>query len=405
MHTVAIICEYNPFHNGHKYQIDKIREEFGQDTCIVAIMSGNFTQRGEIAIADKSLRARCAVDSGVNLCLELPFPFSISSAEFFASSAVHIANSIGTVEYLSFGSESGDIDVLTRTAECMMSEKYALTFKSLAAEGKNEGYPKICERALLLAFGKEESFAKMSPNNILAVEYIKALMRSSSTIKPHTIKRRGSEYDDTYLCSSKYPSAAAIRASVLAGDISALEYVPDTTKHLIISAIESGEFPCLEDRLSTAVISALRLNSPLEREGIHDTKGGLYNRLITKSFEAHDINTLVLLTETKKYTTARIRRIMWYSFFGVTSSEVYQLPMYTQLLAMDSLGRSELKRIKKISDFPILTKPSRTDKLNEGAMKQKSAADRADSLFQLTKPSAVNGNYALTFTPYVKYGE
>ena len=114
--NIGIICEYNPFHNGHLYQIEKIREEFGADTNIIAIMSGNYVQRGGVAIADKGLRAKCAVLSGVNLVLELPFPFSMSSAEYFAKSAVHILDSIGCIDYISFGSESGSIEELNKTA-------------------------------------------------------------------------------------------------------------------------------------------------------------------------------------------------------------------------------------------------------------------------------------------------
>ena len=112
MKIAAIIAEYNPFHNGHKYQLDKLRELLGEDTAIISVMSGNYVQRGEIAIADKTVRARAAVDAGVNLVLELPFPYSMASAEFFASAGVHIITSLGIVDYLVFGSESGDIDKL-----------------------------------------------------------------------------------------------------------------------------------------------------------------------------------------------------------------------------------------------------------------------------------------------------
>ena len=123
--NIGIVCEYNPFHNGHLYQIQKIREEFGSDTNIIALMSGNFVQRGGVAIADKGLRAKCAVLCGVNLVLELPFPFSMSSAEFFARSAVSIFNSLGCIDYISFGSELGDVVTLERTAELMLPSPHS----------------------------------------------------------------------------------------------------------------------------------------------------------------------------------------------------------------------------------------------------------------------------------------
>ena len=122
--NIGIICEYNPFHNGHLYQVEKIREEFGEDANIIAVMSGNYVQRGGVAIADKGLRAKCAVLSGVNLVLELPFPFSMSSAEYFARAAVHILTEIGCVDYISFGSESGSLDALKKTAELMLTDEF-----------------------------------------------------------------------------------------------------------------------------------------------------------------------------------------------------------------------------------------------------------------------------------------
>lgn len=404
MSTVAVVCEYNPFHNGHKYQIDRIREEFGEDTHIIAIMSGNYTQRGEIAICDKGVRAKCAVLSGVNLVLELPFPFSLSSAEFFAAAAVHIANALGTVDYLSFGSECGDIKMLSAVANHMMSAEYREAFAQIFESGDaKDGYPKMCELALKTVMG-DTSFA-FSPNNILALEYIKALRREKSSIKPHTIKRIGASFDETSICAGELQSATAIRSSVAAGDITALNYIPNITKNIILNELESGSFPTKESALDAAVISYFRLNSPDGNANIHDAAGGLYNRLLAKSHEANNIEGLVRLTETKKYTTARIRRVVWYSLFGVTSSEVREVPAYTQLLAMDTVGRAELKRIKKRSDFPILTKPSRTDGLSEIALRQKLLSDKADALFQMTKPCPAPGNHSLTFTPYVKRDE
>ena len=145
MKVAAIIAEYNPFHNGHKYQVDKIRDIFGEDTAVIAIMSGNFTQRGEPAIADKALRAKAACECGVNLVLELPFPFSMSSAEFFASAGVRIANELQIVDYLVFGSESGNLGNLADIAEIISSEEFILTTEKLSdsPKFKNMGYPAI----------------------------------------------------------------------------------------------------------------------------------------------------------------------------------------------------------------------------------------------------------------------
>ncbi len=407
MSTVAIICEYNPFHNGHKYQVDEIRREFGEDTTIIAIMSGNFTQRGDIAIADKALRARCAVDAGINLCLELPFPFSMSSAEIFAKSAVYIADRLGVVDYLSFGSESGDIALLKEAADAMSSSEYQEILSQIIAadEYKGVGYPRLCEIALKATCGEGKSDITMTPNNILALEYIKALKQLNSRIKPHTIKRLGADYNEEEILDTSMQSATAIRGLLTQNHISALEYIPNSSKEHVLSAMADGSMPCDQERIASAVIANLRLNYPGGIDNIHDTMGGLYNRLEEASLEASTIQDLVRITATKKFTLARVKRVIWYSFFGVTSSEIKTVPMYTQVLAMDQKGRYELKKIKKGSDFPVLTKPSNISSLPDDAKAQKAFSDRADAIFQMTKPIPPHAGFALKFTPYVKTDE
>ena len=405
MKTVAIICEYNPFHNGHLHHINSIRREFGEDTRIIAIMSGNFTQRGETAIMDKGDRAKCAVLSGVNLVLELPFPYSASSAELFARAGVAIADSIGIVDILSFGSECGDIGTLSRYAELSSSEEYtALVGKMLdAPENATLGYPKVCEMAFNSLYGEKYGIS-LSPNNILGIEYIKALNAINSNILPHTVARIGAAFNTSSMVDGCVQSASAIRNEVLCGNFSALEYVPEVTKPVILDAMKRGAFPCEMEKLSPAVISFFRINPSDASEDIHDAKGGLYNRLKSASLEANNISALVRLSETKKFTNARIMRAIWCSFFGVTSSDVRNTPEYTQILALDGIGRACLKETRGRTKIPILTKPSDTAALSEIGQKQKALANRADSVFHLTRPNAVSGSYSLTYTPFVKKG-
>lgn len=404
MSTVAIICEYNPFHNGHKYQVDKIREEFGRDTTIIALMSGNFTQRGDLAIADKALRAICAVEAGVNLCLELPFPFSMSSAEIFAKSAVYILDKLGIVDYISFGSESGDIAELESVARAMLSSEYQSKLSDIikSDEYRGVGYPELCEIAFKAVYDQSFSSVPATPNNILALEYIKAIINLGSSIKPHTIKRQGAGYNEEYIAEHSLQSATAVRTLLMQNHYSAFDYIPVSSKSLISSAISEGMLPCDQERIAPAVIAQFRLNHQRRSIEIHDTAGGLYNRLEEASLQANTLHDLVRLTTTKKFTTARVKRAIWYSFFGVTSSEIKKMPLYTQLLAMDSKGRAELKKIKKGSDFPVLTKPSNTSMLSDEAKSQKDFSDRADEIFQMTKPISPHARQGLTFTPYVK---
>ena len=404
MKTAAIITEYNPFHNGHKYQIEKLREELGEDTAVIAIMSGNFTQRGELAIADKTVRARAAVDSGVNLVLELPFPYSVSSAEFFASAGVHIANAIGIVDYLVFGSELGNIEVLSEIARNMLSEKFILALhqREDMSESANLGYPKLCELTYNSLFENEISKDIFSPNNILAIEYIKALIRENSKIIPFTIKRKGAGYNEAFDKSEKLQSATAIRTLINSGNETAFKYMPASATEAYIGAISMGKCPSDESKLDSAVISHFRLSSPSDASEIHDASGGLYNRLCNKSAQTDSISSLTSMTETKKYTSARIRRAMWNSFFSVTSSDVRSAPAYTQVLGLDSKGQSLLKRIKKMSDFTVITKPSSYLAFADEVKRQKEISNKADSVFALSLESPNSSAFALSFTPYVK---
>lgn len=401
MKTVAIISEYNPFHTGHKYQIDSIRAEFGEDTRIIAIMSGNFTQRGELAITDKYTRAECAVRAGVNLVLELPFPYSASSAEFFATSGVSIANSLGCVDYLSFGSEFGNIEELLLVASRMDTKEYKTSLREFidAAENKDVGFPRAAYTVYKNLYSEDITREYFSPNNILAFEYIKAIKKLNSKIIPHTIKRNGAGYTDTKISEIEHQSAGAIRKIIETDFESALSFVPDSSKDTLIRAYNEKRLPADADKISSAIISHLRINSP--KQNIHDAGGGLYNRIRSASFDATNFTSLIKLAETKKYTQARIRRVCLYSLLGVTSSAVRELPEYTQVLAMDTSGQAILKSIKKVNGIRVITKPSDSKFSTDAQKAQKELSDMADSIYTLSLPCPTSGNAFLKATPYI----
>ena len=399
MKTVAIISEYNPFHNGHLYQIEKVREHFGDDTAIIAIMSSNFTQRGDVAIMDKWARAESAVRCGVNLVLELPFPYSMSSAEFFAKAGVHIADSIGVVDVIAFGSESGDITLLWETARNLSSRELDKEIARLAADCDNLGYAEIREKAYENVYGTTPPIS--TSNNILAVEYIKAIHALNSAIIPFTIKRTGAEYNEESVTSGNIQSATAIRNLFSQKSDSAHSFVPKDVFDCILNEQSKGAFPCNGEALFPAVATSFTLNFTTDECNVHDVGGGLYNRLKNKCLEATSINSLVELTSTKKYTTARIKRGIWYSLLGVTSSDVKALPEYTQVLAMDKTGQTLLKRIKKSSNLSVLTKPSDTP-CSPIAAKQKELSDRADAISQIAKPTPAPAGSIYKRTPFVK---
>lgn len=401
MKTVAIISEYNPFHNGHLYQLEKIREALGEDISFIAIMSGNYTQRGELAIIDKWQRAKAAVDCGVNLILELPFPYSCSSAELFARAGVHVAEKIGVVDYLAFGSETGNLEQLKLYADRLLSDEFAAAINALCTNKENDslGYPALCKMVYEKLYGA--SAMNIESNDILAVEYIKALKILNSNIQPIAIKREGSGYNDEQISDHPRQSATAIRNLFLNNYNSALNYIPQATFNVVCESFKRGLGPVDCENLSSAILATLRLSTATSEANVHDAGGGLYNRLVSKSYEATDISSLIELSMTKKYTKARIRRAIWYSFFGVTSSDVKTMPEYTQVLAFDSVGQMLLKKIKKTSKFEVITKSSALPKASP-ALIQRQLCDKADSVYQLAKPQKKAQGSIYKETPYVK---
>lgn len=401
MKTVAIISEYNPFHSGHLHQIEQIRAEFGEDTRIVAVMSGNYTQRAKLSFLDKAERARMAVLCGVNLVLELPFPYSLASAEIFAEAGVRIADALGCVDYLSFGSECGDMDLLQDAAEILDSPAFVAAQKKNAKENPDIGHAALAQLELAKHFGEETAKALLSPNNILAIEYLKALKRIGSTITPHTVKRFGQDYRKSSLENAPHQSAGSIRAALREKNNEALSFIPDAARGVLSDAIANNTAPTDEAKLSSAVLSFFRLSNPAASCKIADAQGGLYNRLITKSYEATDIYSLAALSQTKRFTNARIRRAIWFSFFGVTSSDIKKPVAFTRVLALDTIGRAVLREAKKAERITIVTKPSEAPDAPI-VKKQKGLSDKADAVFQLAKPEPTVGNLAMLTSPYFK---
>jgi len=399
MRVAAVIAEYNPFHNGHRFHIDAIRRDLGEDTAVVAIMSGSFTQRGEAAVADKWTRAACAIEGGVNLVLELPFPYSLSSAEFFARAGVCIADALGVADTLSFGSECGDLSALSKAAENTSCEEYRKTLSDLLNASPEKGYARAASEAYRRLYGEDSAFV-CTPNDILAAEYLRALSVYGG-MKPHTVRREGSSYHETDLRPNAYPSATALRLAMKEGVLTE-DTMPYGAYALLRRAIDCGSAPCDGERLFPAVLSSFMLNRPFAPDAIHDAKGGLYHRLRRYADEATSLSSWIALSETKKYTRARLRRALWYSFFGVTSSDVSEPPAYTQLLGADDVGLTLLKRIRKTTAIPILTKPSDTDGLTVQARRKKQLADTADKLFLQTMPSPLPPATALRGRPYLK---
>ncbi len=403
MKTVAVICEYNPFHLGHAFQFSQIRRQFGEDTAIVAIMSGNYVQRGEPAVFGKDTRAEIAVLSGASLVLELPFPYSAAGAEFFASAAVSIADSLGVVDALSFGSESGDIEALSLCAERLASPEFEAALLERAKEKKNAigtaALTPIVYRALYSDEAADSLFD--SPNNLLALAYLKALKKSGSPIQPHTVKRLGDFHNESSV-KEGYASASYLRALLRDGNWKqALSHMPKEAQKVAEAALQNGRCVLNQNAYGAWLLAHFRLHS--EPEGAYaEAEGGLYHRIAKAARDAKDFDELIAAATTKKYPSSRIRRAALFSLFGVSPEVLRRAPVYTQVLAMDNKGQALLRRIKKCGKIPVYTKPSA---YKNGSADVQAAAERAaaaDSVYPLLTASCDTANYFLTTSPYCK---
>jgi len=396
MKVAGIICEYNPFHNGHERQIRAIREKFGEDTAVIAVMSGNFTQRAEPAIFDKIFRAQTAVNGGVNLVIELPFPYCASGAEYFASAGVKLLNSLGIVDVLSFGAECDSTEQLEQAAKNLASDTYLTAFETAKNENITMGHAALSESVYCSLYGKEESTILSTPNNILAIEYIKAVRKYGARFSLHAIKRN-TDYLSNETIGEVFASATAIRNKMQNGE----EYFPFVSRGnytLYHGALKEGNFCAGIHALSTPLLSSLMLNKT-DAELCFDADAGLIHRLQNSAKKATDVESLIQLSETKKYTKARLRRVTLYSYFGVTSSDFENGPAYVQILAADSVGCSLLKQMKKTAALPILTKPA---DVPFSVQREKDLSDKADTVFALAKVRPTSAKCALAFTPYIK---
>lgn len=347
---VGIICEYNPFHNGHKYQIDKIKEEM-PESYIVAIMSGNTTQRGEFSMLDKHLRAEIALDLGVDLVLELPFPYSSSTAEIFASAGVEIAMQIGC-SHLAFGIENCDINYLLNLANVIDSNELKDAIKPFL-DDKKQSYIVAKENALK-ALGYNTS---LYSNDMLAVEYIRAINKKGAKITPFAIKRVGAGYNDT--SKQEIMSASGIREDFYAtGKIST---VPNEVQEKYSIAIKEGKV--LDIKKTKDFLYRLALVIPKDALAkAYDSCNEIATIIKDSANNSKNGEEFLLGLSSKSYTRARICRTILYAIYGVTN--VDKAPKFTRLLGANKNGREILSSAKK-SSLTVVTKRSDAKYLDE----------------------------------------
>ncbi len=347
--VLAIIGEYNPFHNGHLYHLVESKKVTNSDYSI-AIISGNFVQRGNVSIVDKWTKAKMAILNGIDLVLELPCIYSISSAENFAFGAVKILNSLKIVDTLSFGCELNDISILKEFANILTEEPEE--FKSLLNHELSKGisFPKARENALLMYLNDIRKYANVlsSPNNILAIEYLKALNLTKSTIEPLAIKRVGPGYNSKMIIDN-FASATSIRELVKKRNFYAIDkLVPKASYNLLVDAIKSGHYVKGIEQFEKEIMFTLRNMTVAEIANLPDVNEGLENLIKTAANSCNTLSEFMNLVKSKRYAQTRIYRILLYALLGFTKEDMEtskRIEPYVRVLGFNSKGERLLSEI------------------------------------------------------------
>lgn len=356
MKTVGIICEYNPFHMGHAAHIDNTRILLGGDVGVVCVMSPNFVQRGDFAVYNKHARAKMAVLRGADLVLELPTPYALLSAEGFAKGGIYILDKLGICDYISFSSESGDIDSLSVAARAALSDDFQETVKLWI--GRGVSYASAQQKAAETVIGFGASFDAnvfSSPNNVLGIEYIKALYEFSSKIQPITMHRVGGEHD-----SDTGFSASAVRAQ-LRNDRVPAELLPETSVCVCEEENRSCRGPVFVENAEQAILSRLRAIDDFS--SISNTSDGLEHRFSKLAVSEPTIEAILSGAKSKRFVMSRLRRILMCASLGIKKEHTKNPPPYIRVLAATQTGTDMLKSMRKRAGLPIITKPASVFKL------------------------------------------
>lgn len=347
--VLGIIAEYNPFHNGHLYHINQSKELVHPDYT-VCIISGNFVQRGNVSIIDKWSKAEMAINAGVNLVIELPTIYSISSAENFSEGCIKILDSFKLNTVLSFGSECGDINILERFADILYREPPE--YKSLLNHEIQTGisYPKARENALLMYVNDIRKYANTlsCPNNILGIEYMKAIKKFKSNILPITFKRYGVTHNSNDIVDS-FTSASHIR-ELLCENKNISKLVPDYTYEILARQINSGKSVLDIAAFEREILYALRRMTLNEIRNLPDVTEGLANSILSAVSSCNSYDELIEKIKCKSYTLTRIQRILLYALLGITKQDMDEsrkVKPYVRVLGIDDKGKELLSELSR----------------------------------------------------------
>lgn len=355
---LAIVSEYNPFHNGHLYHLQKSKKELNPDYSI-CIMSGNFCERGDTSIIDKWSKAEAALKCGFDLVVELPVLYSISSAENFAEGALKILDAFGSNVTLSFGSECGDLDTLNNIANVLYDEPKEFTTILTHELAKGLSYPKARENALLIYLNNVRKYSNIlsNPNNILGIEYLKAIKKLKSNVIPFTIKRIDAGYNSLKI-KDRLASATAIR-NLIKNNEDVKKLMPTPSFNILSENIKHGKIINNISAFEKEIIYTLRKMSIQEIANLQDVSEGLENSIKQAANSCNNLEDLIDSIKTKRYTRSRIQRILLYSILNITKKNIqdsYRTKPYIRVLGVSQKGKILLSQISNPkSKQPVIT--------------------------------------------------
>ena len=364
MKIAGIVAEYNPFHTGHAYQIACTRAQLGEDCAVAAVMSGHWVQGGRPAIADKWTRTRLALLGGADLVLELPTVWAVSSAETFARGAVDLLALTQVVDNLSFGSECGDIGKLCQVACCLNTPRYQELVRSYAQQ--QIPFAAARQRAVAELLGPEWAALLDTPNNNLGIEYLRNLERDGWAMGAVTVRREGAPHDSLLRGTERprFCSATQLRAYLEREDWAALEpYLPEGGLEVLRDGWTG--FPSLK-RAERSVLARLRTMTAEDWAVIPDSGAGegMPPRLERAGQQCRSLEEFIALAKPKHWTQARMRRLLVWSWLGLTQEDRPDRPPYLRVLGFNSRGQAALKEMKERAHLPILTKPAHARSLD-----------------------------------------
>ena len=349
--VVGIIAEYNPFHNGHLYHLLQAKD-LAQADYVVAVISGNFTQRGDTSIVDKWTKAYMAICGGCDLVLELPTVYSISSAENFASGAVKILDSLKIVDSIAFGAEASDLATLNNIANVLYTEPRGYTNILTHELQKGISFPSARENAILMYLNDIKRYANIlnSPNNILAIEYLKALKTQKSNMNPIMVKRSKVYYNDDRIVDD-FASATAIRKLIKRREYEDLrKVVPRSTYKILSRQIRDGNIVLGLENFEKEIIYTLRKMSIREIANLPDVSEGLENLIKNSADNCNDMSKLIANIKSKRYTQTRIQRILLYALLGIDKKmmeDSKKVTPYVRVLGFTNKGKELISEINK----------------------------------------------------------